>query len=85
MKERTYTVTKQEIRRLKQILTFEQYEQIAQRVINIAIHAEKDRDALEAAKFIIERMEGRLPVEVTADITSRTTLSDILTDDTSEE
>lgn len=79
----THTTTKQEIRRLKAILTFEQYEQIAQRLINTAINGEKDRDAIQAAIYIIDRMEGKIPVETNVTIADRKILSQLLEDELS--
>lgn len=60
----TQHTTKQEIRRLKAILTFEEYEKIVRRVINIAITSENEKSALTAAMYIIDRVEGKVPVDV---------------------
>ena len=75
-------VTRQEIRRLREILTFEEYEKVVRRIINMAINSESEKIALDAATFIVERIEGKLPNEVT--VTERTmSIADAITDDES--
>lgn len=71
-------VTKQEIRRLKEILTFEEYESVIRRLIDTAINAEKDRDALQAAIYIIDRIEGKIPVSADINVTGNRTINDLL-------
>ena len=40
----------------------ERYDQaIARRLVDMALHAAEDKDALAAAQFIWERMEGKVP------------------------
>ncbi len=74
----THLSTRQEIRRLKQILTFDEYEQIVRRIINIAINGDNDKNALTAAMYIIDKLEGKTPDVVIAGntLTARDLLSD---------
>ena len=68
----TNVLTRQEMRRLKPILTFEEYEQIVRRIINTAINGENEKNALQAAFYIVDRMEGKIPETINHNVSGKT-------------
>ena len=71
--------TQQQIKRLNAILTFEQYKEIVDNLIRIATSG-KDREAVAAAKLIIERVEGAVPKEIVLRRDKEKTIADLLED-----
>lgn len=74
----THITTRQEIRRLQQILTFDEYERIVRRIINTAINSDNEKNALQSAFYIIDRIEGKIPSEININDVSKRTLKDLL-------
>lgn len=63
---------------LKDTITPEQYHAVLQRLIQTAISGAKDIDATNAAKIIIDRLEGKIPESIIHHIANSLTIDDIL-------
>lgn len=65
----------------KEIVTRDQYEEIINVLIDIAINGKKDSDRLKAIQLIQERLEGRLPETIQHTVNGGLSARDLLTDD----
>lgn len=71
--------TERELRKtLKELITPEQYQAVIQRLIDIAIDGKKDLDAINAAKIIIDRLEGKIPETILHQINNSLTVDDLI-------
>lgn len=72
-------ITERQTRKtLRELITPEQYQAVIQRLIDIAMNGKKDVDAINAAKIIIERLEGKVPEQILHSIQSTLTVDDLL-------
>lgn len=65
-------------KQLKDLVSPEQYAQIVQVLIDTAISGDKASDRINAAKIIIDRIEGKLPETIQHIVDSTVSVKDIL-------
>lgn len=72
------------VKTLRELITPEQYAQVIQSLIDIAMTGAKHSDRINAAKIIIDRLEGKLPETILHQIQNNLTIDDILPRDSNE-
>lgn len=65
-------------KQLRDLVTPEQFAQVVQSLVDIAISGAKDSDRINAAKIIIDRIEGKLPETIMHHVQNNLTIDDIL-------
>ncbi len=65
--------------RIQDVVTPEQYKQIIENLVNIALTARSDRDKIAATKIIIEYLEGKPKESIEITAPEGLTVKDILT------